>query len=688
MILHDNSTKNTFDPNHHLQIIKVYKQSNTINSSNEIAGTNNSAGGNSSYFLNNYYIYVIKYNGNIINRRYNEFELLYQILRKLFLTDLLPSIPKKESIMDLVKQQANNSIDLTSKTLASGYSNLLHLKDSFLSYTSGTTVVSHDENDLEDPDKFLNTNETKTFKFSIPKNHMLNDVDLTGVSDKDIKLIRHRCIFFQDFLNELINNDKIFNENNILKEFLNNKNINFVDFIKSYSLINQTLLSNDVLRLNPSDPLGTEDFYKYLPLPSVTGRGSLPKVPNLKKQSSNCHIAGEDAGSGDGEDDDEAIESDDSDYDNGLYWSGSDDGFLGEANFRRVSEPTQKFSRTPSFSQSLQAAATNTRNSNDSKRPHIDNMEAELIAYLKKNNDKFQKAEKLVKEYKKKIVSKMLKNIKKLSKDFDSLKTIQESYMDSLKTYHLFDPSLPLYDSQIMVNLDKVVDDLCAQLYYNCLEKMKELDAFNDNCLQLIKFSKNKLKQKELLKILIDNETLKLEHLQKKIEMDSEVSAENQNENNNKEEKAVEENTSNNEANGKIDKNGSPISTVDDNDTTTTQPVQSVSNRFSPFIKKLSTFTAIVKDKYTHSLQPTKLELQNKVVQLQEILQQLEKNEKCINDDIMFILNEVYDKDIDQFTKKIDREILQIINIISEAMRIYSSKSLDIWKEISTKYTS
>lgn len=658
-----------FNPQH-LKLVKVYKQSST----HEVSGASANGNVNSSYFLNNYYIYVINFNGEIINRRYNEFELLHQILKKLFPTDLLPSIPKKETLMDIVKQQANNSIDITSKTLASGYSNLLHLKDSILSYTTASQSLSHDERDLEDAEKLLNSCDTKSFKFNTPKAHMLNDIDMSGVTDKDIKLIRHRCIFFQDFLNELINNRTIYNENNILKEFLNGKNVNFLDFIKSYSLINQTLLSNDVLRLNPSDPLGTEDFYKYLPLPSVTGRGSLPKVANMNNQNGK-NVLGED-GQEEDDDDDEVLESDDSDYENGFSESGSDYGFLRRVSDRRISEPIPRFSRTPSFSKSLQATNANGRNSNDSKRPQISNKEVDLIAYLEKNTENFQKSDKLVKEYKKKVVSKMLKNIKKLSKDVNTFKMVQESFVDSLQAYSLFDSSLPSYEFTQMITLDKVVDDLCGQLYYNCLETMKELDALNDSCLQLIKFGKDKVKQKELLKILIDNETLNLEHLQKKIELDIDASDNSQD--------APKDDLSTTAAENNVETiTESSKNTVEPN---SAYPVQGVSAKFSPFIKRLSSLTSIVKAKYTHSMQPTKVELEAKVSQLEEILLNLEKNESCINEDIMFILKQVYGKDIDLFIKKIDEEMLRIIKIISEAMHIYSTRSLAIWQQISNSY--
>lgn len=612
--------------------------------------------------------------------------MLYQILKKLFPTDLLPAIPKKETLMDIVKQQANNSIDLTSKTLASGYTNLLHFKDSILSYTTGTTVVGNDVEDLNDPEKLLNNAENKSFTFSIPKNHMLNSVDLSGVIEKDVKLIRHRCILFQDFLNELISKENIYSENNILKEFLNSKNVNFLDFIKSYSLLNQTLLSNDVLRLNPSDPLGTEHFYKYLPLPSVTGRGTIPKVVNSKDENSNDNLEeqyDEDVEDGDEEGDgdnaDEVFDSDEydtGDSDSGFAYNGS---LLAPLSGRRISEP---INRIYSSNASPQLLTTNTRSSTESKRPAVGMLEVDLVSYLERNSEKIQKSDALVKDYKKKVVSRMLKILKKISKDFNSLKMVQESFVDSLQTYHSLDPLMPSYDFQLITKLDQILDELCGQMYYNCLEKIKELDALNDNCLQLIKFSKNKIRQKELLKNLISSESLKLEHLKKKLELESHLSSTDRGSDKEPTPKSLDENNTIHHDTVSENKH---INVVDSNQA---DSAPTAASKFSPFIKKLSSLTSIVKDKYNHTLKPTKDELEAKVVQLQEILSHLEKNEECINDDILFILKQVYGKDIDQFTKKIDDEMLIIINLISEAMSMYSLKSLDIWQEIANRYAS
>ncbi|XBW35120.1 hypothetical protein QEN19_000683 [Hanseniaspora menglaensis] len=660
-----------------LQIVKVFKQSIANNSSSDLPATNN------PYFLNNYYIYAIRFKGDIINRRYNEFELLYQILKKLFPTDLLPSIPKKETLMEIMKQQANNSIDITSKTLASGYSNLLHLKDSILSYTSGTTHIENDVSKLEDNDKLVTLTESKAIRFNIPENHMLKKVDLSSVTDKDLKLIRHRCILFQDFLNELIVNEKIYKENNILKEFLNPKNINFVDFIKSYSLINQTLLANDILRINPSDPLGTEYFYKYLPLPSVTGRGSLPKVSSVNNNSSDNF---EDQNNEDEQEEDgtleEVLESDDSDFYDQFSSFVSPNLFFGDSNGRRVSEPINGPNRKSSFSSLSPEPALKNRSSSDSKRPYLTKLENDLASYLDRNNDKLQKADSLVKEYKKRIVSKMLKILKKFSKNISSLQTVQEAFVESLEAYHSADASLPSYDFDLLNKLNDILDDFCGRIYYNCLEKMKELDALNDNCLQLIKFSKNKIKQKELLSNLIGNETLKLDHLKRKIEIGSESSKSEQSSIKETSPKLVDDNYSK-DVDGNFGESKKVIF-----ETSPAQPIQGVSAKFSPFIKKLSSFTSIVKEKYNHTLQPTKDELETKVANLKEVLSHLEKNEKCINEDILFILNQVYGKDVDQFTKKIDNEMINIINLISEAMHTYSLKSLENWQTIANKYAS
>ena len=137
---------NIFDEPRHQNIHKE-KQRITITSVAKQTIVDNNSPENKSF-----YVYTLKFSEDIVKRRYNDFELLDHILEKLYPTVLFPAMPKKETIVDIVKQQANNSIDITSKTLYSGFNNLILLKDNLLGYNKTNEAIAESTSD----DKHIN----------------------------------------------------------------------------------------------------------------------------------------------------------------------------------------------------------------------------------------------------------------------------------------------------------------------------------------------------------------------------------------------------------------------------------------------------------------------------------------------------------------------------------------------------
>ena len=83
-------------------------------------------------------------------------------------------------------------------------------------------------------------------------------------------------------------------------------------------------------------------------------------------------------------------------------------------------------------------------------------------------------------------------------------------------------------------------------------------------------------------------------------------------------------------------------------------------------------------------MQPSKQDLENKITLLKEIIDNLEKNEECINEDTMYVLKEVYTKSTDAFMRKVDDEIWSLIEELKKAIYTYSENSLCIWQNISS----
>ena len=167
-----------------------------------------------------YVAYSIKFGDSVVRRRYTDFELLRNILVKLFPITLIPPIPKKESIKNYGKAIAGNT---------------------------GSKFILPPE-DMGSAD-------------------LSNSVIGETVSGSDEALIRHRIHMLTIFLNKVINDPEV-SKTSIMSDFLEPNNTNWGDFIASSATFSS--LPKNILNCNPVDPTNTSRIYVSLPVPSTT----------------------------------------------------------------------------------------------------------------------------------------------------------------------------------------------------------------------------------------------------------------------------------------------------------------------------------------------------------------------------------------------------------------------------------
>lgn len=614
-----------------------------------------------------FYVYTLNYNGIVVKRRYNDFELLDHILAKLYPTLLLPAMPKKETIVDIVKQQANNSIDMTSKTLYSGFNNLIHLKDNILGYNKNNEVIAEPVTE----DKKINNND-------IPKTSILKNIDLSSIPQKDLKLIRHRCIYFEFFIQELLKISKIEDAQgscNILKEFLNPKNVNFTEFVKNSPLIND-LLIKDILCINPKDALGTAPFYSYLPVLSLAESKPFSRFGLSYSKESLTEVEPE-----------EEVVKEVSPHNEQTLFRRNDN----------YDEYTDDSDEMFSYHRRRQSSTSQTSDTNTADLKAFKSESEEiLLKFIERNDENVRQTNKLVKSYKKEIISKLKTILKSLNDNIHMFQEAHTEYFEALEAYNELIPGYKFTGIDHMKQMNDNITALESIIYFKCIEYLNILGDLNDNCLMLIKYGKNKIKQKWALKKMIKSQRLKLEQLNKKYNSEygiTEVVDEPQSyvspksrtvsSNNSQDEQAVETTP---EEPAEIDDKPRPVEEGVKNkrsDSATNEKPSSLN--FSPFMKKLNGLTTIVKKKYANSLQPSKQDLENKIALLKEIIDNLEKNDECINEDTMYVLKEVYTKSTDSFMKKVDDEIWKLVEELKGAIYDYSKGSLSIWENISTQ---
>lgn len=664
---------NIFDEPRH-QTIHKEKQRITITSVAKQTIVDNNSPENKSF-----YVYTLKFSEDIVKRRYNDFELLDHILEKLYPTVLFPAMPKKETIVDIVKQQANNSIDITSKTLYSGFNNLILLKDNLLGYNKTNEAIAESTSD----DKHINNKD-------IPDSIILKSIDLDTIASKDLKLIRHRCIYFEFFINELI---KIFetdmfdnDSNKIVYEFLNPKIVNFTEFVKNSPLINE-LLSKDILCINPKDALGTAPFYKYLPVLSESKPFSKFGL-SYSKESLN-----------EAETEEEAAVEIDPDSSNGILPPAPNNSFSYSRYDAFGISKNDYTDDSDDMSLIRERRQSSTSQTSDTNIGDIKTFKSEseeiLLKFIERNDENVCQTNKLVKSYKKEIISKLKSILKSLNDNIHMFQETHKEYIEFLEMYNELIPGYKFTGIDRMRDVDKEITFLEGIIYFKCIEYLNILEDLNDKCLMLIKYGKNKTKQKWALKKLIKSQKLKLEHLNKKLDTEY----------NNKEVSNNSDSLSPSSKTGIVSSKSnhddiSKISTDDvyqvndkprpveegikDKKSDSSSNEKSSSINFSPFMKKLNGLTTIVKKKYANSLQPSKQDLENKITLLKEIIDNLEKNEECINEDTMYVLKEVYTKSTDAFMRKVDDEIWSLIEELKKAIYTYSENSFYIWQNISS----
>lgn len=170
--------------------------------------------------------YTIKYKGNMVRRRYSDFESLRNVLVKLFPMSLIPPIPEKQSIKTYGKAIATS-------------------KPSYLLPSEGTGSV---------------------------------DLSLSvingSVNNNDERLIRHRIRMLTGFLNKLLQNAEI-TKTSIISDFLDPNNSNWSDFIASSATFSS--LPKSPLQCNPLDPTTTTRIHACLPIPYSASQSLLHK---------------------------------------------------------------------------------------------------------------------------------------------------------------------------------------------------------------------------------------------------------------------------------------------------------------------------------------------------------------------------------------------------------------------------
>lgn len=596
-----------------------------------------------------FYIYTLKVSNKYVKRRFNDFELLEHILMKLYPTVLFPPMPKKENIVDIVKQQANNSIDITSKTLYSGFHSLVTFKDNLLGYS---------KNIEETPD----ATEEKDDDTVIPKSSFLNNVDLQGVSSKDLKLIRHRCIYFHYLINglvEVFKNNNINSNNKILEEFLDPEKTNFTEFVKNLPLISD-LVSKDVLCINPKDALDTPPFYQYLPVLSLSECKPFSKFGLSYSKESLTEV-----------DNEEEVASVQENSDSDSY--GMD---YGESALI--------------FEDRHRAFSTERRDSRNSQNSDVNlgdlktfKSEAEeiLLKFIERNDENMTQTNKLVKAYKRDIILKLKSILKSLNSNLKMFQEAHDEFVDILLVYNEEIPGYSFAATHEMRQMNNEINKLESVIYFKCIEYLNILEDLNNNCLALIKYSKNKIKQKWALKKLIKNQKIKLDQLNKKLENEylNDTPKNTEGEDSSKE-KSTEDDNANDYNNGKPRpvEEGITEGKPSTNETPAT-------TKFSPFMKKFSGLTNMVKTKYANSMHTSKQDLENKISAVKEVIDNLEKNEESINDDTLYVLKQVYTHSTDSFMKKVDNEIMALIKDLETAIRNYSKESLKIWECIAAK---
>ncbi|CCF56118.1 hypothetical protein KAFR_0A06830 [Kazachstania africana CBS 2517] len=166
----------------------------------------------------NYIAYTIQFGDNTVKRRYSDFELLRNILLKLFPMTLIPPIPEKQSIKNYGKAITGSN--------------------------SSTYLLPSED---------------------------VGPVDLSlsvingSVSNRNEKLIRHRIRMLTQFLNKLLQNKEI-GKTSIINDFLDPNNPHWSDFINSSATFSS--LPKNRLQCNPLNPTSTTRIHASLPIPS------------------------------------------------------------------------------------------------------------------------------------------------------------------------------------------------------------------------------------------------------------------------------------------------------------------------------------------------------------------------------------------------------------------------------------
>ncbi|KAL6944522.1 hypothetical protein ACO0RG_001259 [Hanseniaspora osmophila] len=551
-----------------------------------------------------YVLYTIKYGEDTVKRRYSDFELLRKILVKLFPTTLIPPIPKKQGLKSY--SQTITSTDRYKKT-----------------HTSYLLPVQEETNGID----------------------LSHSVIRCGV--KDEKLIRHRIRLLTSFLNRLLNMDEI-TKTNIIFDFLDPDQQNYVDLINGLPSISNNLLTTSIYQLNPSNPLCTDmKIYSVLPIPhkqKTAGEASTSFISDASKTLQHLYLSSSPSSSSTS-----LITPPTSDEDMNANIGVSASGHINstEPLFENEEEQQQQQQQQQQRNQAHQT-------SNPDFKDFDENMHNPLSSVLDQHFNKYEHILKLqIFKYNKKSIQ----HLKELQLEYASLSQLWGDFSgtstytrSSILLSAMFDTSTAFEESHLNMEI------LAGTLYYNISEPLYELCGLAQSAQKLIEYRNLKKTQKNMVAHLISSKKQQLEKLKLK------------------------------------QKTKTPNNTLDSNQqqqqqqqqqTAKPQAPSNESTRQSSFygnrlFKRWNQITTIVKETINYvEVDPEEL-----IPKLENEIETLQSASRIAQQDLVEIESHINLVELPKFSRTMDTEIQILLKEYAKYMKEAASKNLKYWKAV------
>ncbi|KAL6948775.1 hypothetical protein ACO0QE_001248 [Hanseniaspora vineae] len=540
-----------------------------------------------------YVLYTIKYGEGTVKRRYSDFELLRKILVKLFPTTLIPPIPKKQGLKSY--SQTITSTDRYKKT-----------------HTS----------------------------YLLPSQEEANGIDLShsvikcGV--KDEKLVRHRIRLLTSFLNRLLKMDEI-TKTNIIFDFLDPDQQNYVDLINGLPSISNSLLTTSIYQLNPSNPLCTDmKIYSVLPIPHKqkrAGEASTSFISDASKTLQHLYLSSSPSSSSAS-----LITPPTSDEDINANTGVSTNGHI------KKTEPIlEEQEHRP---KQEQQNSQNNHSTNADFKDFDENVHNPLSSVLDQHFSKYEHILKLqIFKYNKKSIQ----HLKELQLEYAALSQLWGDFSgtstyarSSMLLSAMFDTSTAFEESHL--NMEK----LAGTLYYNISEPLYELCGLAQSAQKLIEYRNLKRAQKNMVAHLISSKKQQLEKLKLKQKTQSL---------NNTLESAQQQQSS--------------------------QALSSEATRQSSFygnrlLKRWNQITTIVKETINY----VEVDAEELIPKIENEIETLQSVSKVAQKDLLEIENHINLVELPKFLKTMDTELQILLKDYAKYMKEAAFNNLKYWKAV------